>query len=82
MDICHGSKPPMSAWSANCGSGSRTSWNSVWLVNRPSVALMAIQVGASSHTWLPLRIRAYRRRPSSGSWARAAGSGSACSGTP
>ena len=35
------------------GAGSRTSWNSVWLVNSPSVALMAIQVGARSQTWLP-----------------------------
>ena len=52
-DSGRGSKPPISSWSENRGSGSRTSWNSVWLVNRPSVALMAIHVGASSQTWEP-----------------------------
>ena len=51
-----GLMPPISSWSVNCGSGSLTSWNSVALVNSPRVALMAIQVGASSQTCEPTRI--------------------------
>ena len=51
-----GPKPPISAWSANFGFGSFTSWKIVWVVNRPSTALMAIHVGASSQTWPPRRI--------------------------
>ena len=50
MLIVIGSKPPMSIWSANFASGSRTSWNSDCVVQRPSAALMAIQVGARSQT--------------------------------
>ena len=49
--IAIGSKRPMSIWSANRGSGSRTSWKSDCVVQRPIAALIAIHVGASSQTW-------------------------------
>src|SRR5687768_12037967 len=57
---CHGSKPPASIWheyhasgvrqSLKRGLGVRTSAYRLWLAYRPSAALSAIQVGASSHT--------------------------------
>jgi hypothetical protein len=58
-----GSKPPMSSWSSNCPSGfSRTSWNTLWVVQAPMMAFSAIQVGASSQTPDVARRCPYRRR--------------------
>jgi len=34
----------------------RTIWKIVWVVYRPSTALIAIQVGARSQTCVPVRI--------------------------
>ena len=45
-----GEKPPTRIWSSKRGSGVRTSWKRVCDVYRPSAALIAIHVGASSQT--------------------------------
>ena len=56
MLISDGTKWPIRYWSANSGDGFWVSWKSDWLVHNPSAALIAIQVGASSQTWLLRRI--------------------------
>ncbi len=56
MLISVGWKWPIRYWSANSGDGFWVSWKSDWFVHRPRAALIAIQVGASSQTWLLLRI--------------------------
>ena len=42
--------PCISSWLLKPGGGSRTSWKTDWVVQEPSTAFSAIQVGASSQT--------------------------------
>ena len=58
MLTCPGSKPPISIWPAKLRDGARTSWKTDWVVQDPTTAFRAIQVGASSQTaGLPITSR-------------------------